>query len=151
MKVQQCFARSLAIICGQHNYILYQFFFQQIGVIRSELRKIYDVEPQPQDEDSVLLSFRLPNSHRLDCVFPKSANTKVIKCVVAILFPGYISSRASPLEDVLPTLEVTIVFSLCPSFFTDYLHDVVGKGLTSTVLFACYAVNNGCILSQECF
>ena len=127
MKVQQCFARSLAIICGQHNYRLYQIFFQQIGVIRSELRKIYDVEPQPQDEDSVLLSFRLPNSHRLDRlpnshrldrVFPKSANTKVIKCVVAILFPGYISSGASPLEDVLPTLEVTIVFSLYPSLPT---------------------------------
>ena len=57
MKVQQCFARSLAIICGQHNYILYQFFFQQIGVIRSELRKIYDVEPQPQDEDSSFVVF----------------------------------------------------------------------------------------------
>ena len=72
-------------------------------------------------------------------------------CSSNIISRLFISSGASPLEDVLPTLEVTIVFSLCPSFFTDYLHDVVGKGFTSTVLFACYAVNNGCILSQECF
>lgn len=44
------------------------------------------MEPQPQDEDSVVLSFRLPNSHRLDHVFPRSATTKVINNVSKLYY-----------------------------------------------------------------